>query len=94
MHKYVFYNMLKHMRTTIDMSDALFREARAFTDNQNQTFKDLVEMALRFYLQSQKKVKKPFKLKDASFGKGGLQPGIQEGNWEQIRELIYEGRGG
>ena len=82
------------MRTTIDMSDSLFREARAFINRQNQTFRDLVEMALRLYLQSQKKVKKSFKLRDASFGGKGLQAGLQGGNWEQMRELAYEGHGG
>jgi hypothetical protein len=35
-----------------------------------------------------------FRLRTASFRGTGLQAGIHEGSWEQVRELIYGGRGG
>ncbi len=35
-----------------------------------------------------------FRLRDGSFKGKGLQPGVDLSNWEQIRSLIYEGRGG
>jgi hypothetical protein len=34
-----------------------------------------------------------FRLRDGSFKGKGLQPGVDLSNWEQIRSLIYEGRG-
>lgn len=34
-----------------------------------------------------------FRLRRASFRGQGLHPDVQEGSWECIRTLIYEGRG-
>jgi len=34
-----------------------------------------------------------FRLRDASVGGAGVQPGIDEGDWAHIREVIYEDRG-
>jgi hypothetical protein len=36
----------------------------------------------------------PFRLRDASFGKGGLAEGLSESDWDRIRDIAYEGRGG
>ena len=36
---------------------------------------------------------RPFLLRDASVPGRGLQPGLQEGDWESIRDPIYEGHG-
>ncbi|HEX6138186.1 MAG TPA: hypothetical protein VF059_11025 [Casimicrobiaceae bacterium] len=35
-----------------------------------------------------------FKLRDASVPGQGLQPGVDGGDWNRIRELAYEGHGG
>jgi len=37
---------------------------------------------------------RPFKLRDVSFRGEGVQPGIDLRDWDHIRSLIYEGRGG
>jgi hypothetical protein len=33
-------------------------------------------------------------LRDASYGEGGLVGGLAETDWDRIRELCYQGRGG
>jgi len=85
--------MVTHMKTTIDIADALFLEARRVAERDRTTFRSLVEQGLRLALDSRKKAKK-FRLKDGRVRGHGLQPGIDLANWEQIRTLIYEGRGG
>ena len=86
-------DMLLHMRTSIDLSDALFRRAKRVANKRQTTLKNLVEDGLRKVLDEDKPERK-FQLLDASFGDGGLVEGLSETNWEKIRGLSYEGRGG
>jgi len=86
--------MVTHMKTTIDISDALLAQARKVATREKTTLKELVERSLRLLLANGKTPKKPFRLKDRSVGGKGVQPPLREGDWSQIRSLIYEGRGG
>jgi hypothetical protein len=81
------------MKTTIDITDALLEAAKAAAARENRTLRDLVEQGLRAVLASRKAKGAPFKLRDASVGGQGLQPGVDLGRWEPIRDQIYEGRG-
>lgn len=83
------------MKTTIEIADNLFKEAKHLMAKQGKTMKEVVEISLRRYIQEQKlKTKKPFKFRNCSFkGEGLVDPSL-EGDWPRIRELIYEGRGG
>ena len=82
------------MKTTVEIADALLDEARRAAQKDKTTVRALIEEGLRLVLTSRRQ-SKPFKLRDGSFKGGkGLQPGIREGDWEQIRALIYEGHGG
>jgi len=78
------------MKTTVEVPDALFREAKRYAAANDLTFRQLVETGLRTVVQRNRPAK-PFKLRDASFkGKG-----IPKNNaWPEIRAMIYEGRGG
>lgn len=82
------------MKTTVDIPDGLFKQLKNKASRENTTMKALIHAALRGYLAAAKTPPKKFKLKDGSFKGEGLMPGIEEGNWSQIREMIYEGRGG
>lgn len=82
------------MKTTIELPDALFKQLKSKASREKTTMKALIQAALRGYLSDAKTPHKKFKLKDGSFKGQGLMPGIEEGNWSQIREMIYEGRGG
>jgi ribosomal protein L34 len=81
------------MKTTVEISDPLMREARAAAVREGRTLRSLLEEGLREVLAERRR-KGRFRLRDTSIGGNGLQPGIDLQNAEQIRALIYEGRGG
>jgi Arc/MetJ family transcription regulator len=81
-----------HMKTTIDIADALLEPARQAAAADGITLRELVEQALRRALVDRKR-RASFRLRQASFRGRGLQPGVAEGSWECLRDLIYEGRG-
>jgi hypothetical protein len=85
--------MLSHMRTTVDMPDGLLELARAVAERRKITLRDLIEEALRASIEAaQDRV--PFRLRDSSFKGDGLQGDLDWSDWESIRSLVYEGRGG
>ncbi|TAK22569.1 MAG: DUF2191 domain-containing protein [Chloroflexota bacterium] len=81
------------MKTTVNIADALLQEARTVAAAEGTTLRDLIEQGLRVSLESRRGRRPGFCLRDASFRGNGLQPGIKEGSWETIRDLIYQGRG-
>lgn len=87
-------NMLICVRTTIDIPDALFARAKRLAQARRTTFRDLAIQGLEAVLEQGRRQQKPFRLRDASFGEGGLAEGLDETDWERIRDLAYEGRGG
>ena len=56
----------------------------------------LLSTAIRQFLGggAHGKPKRPFRLRDGSFTGKGPAPGVREGDWQQIRSMAYEGRGG
>jgi hypothetical protein len=80
------------MKTTLEISDPLLREARKIAARENTTLRALVEQGLRRVV-AEKKKDKPFRLRDASFKGDGLHPDVANLSWDEIRDLIYEGRG-
>jgi len=81
------------MKTTVELSTPLLKEAKAVAAREGTTLRALLEEGLRESVARRKKAGR-FRLRDGSFKGKGLQPGIDLSNWEQIRSLIYEGRGG
>lgn len=85
--------MATHMKTTIDIADALFDEAKKLARERSTTLREVVETALRRELaEAEAKPRKPFKLRDASVRGQGLQPGIDLSDRDQMLDLIYERR--
>lgn len=80
------------MKTTIEVSDALMLEAKSLAQEHNTTLRALVEEGLEKVLRDLRNPK-PYKLKDGSFGGQGLQPGQENLSWEELRDMLYEGRG-
>ena len=80
------------MKTTIDLSDELSREANAFASRKKITLRVLIEQGLRQVLREDR-VPGKFKLRDASVGGNGLQKEYEGANWAKIREAAYKGRG-
>jgi len=60
---------------------------------QHVTFRSLVEEGLDRVLTERSR-RKPFTLRPVPLRGGGFQPGIDEANWDRIRDAAYEGRGG
>jgi Arc/MetJ family transcription regulator len=85
--------MVAHMKTTIEIADALLDDARKVADREGTTLRALVEAGLREALKARGEGAPPFHLRLVTFAGDGLQPGIAEGAWERIRDLAYEGRG-
>lgn len=81
-----------HMRTTIDVSDALLEAVRERAEAQGTTLRALFEEGLRAVLAAETSPPR-FVLRDASVGGGGLQPEFRTAGWAEIRSTSYEGRG-
>ena len=80
------------MKTTVEISDALAREAREIARRDKTTLRELIEMGLRAVLRERRR-EIGFRLRDASFGGKGLQAEFRGADWERLREAAYEGRG-
>ena len=77
------------MKVTIDIPDALLREARKFAAREGITLSALIERDLRRVVPQAKRFKKPFKLRDGRFKGNGLQPELRGASWAAIRALSY-----
>ena len=81
------------MKTTIEISDDLAREAKAHAAKENITLRELFERGLRMAIKADRE-SAGFTLRDASVDGHGLEPEFEGADWPRIREAIYEGRGG
>lgn len=81
------------MKTTIEVSDALMLEAKSLAQEHNTTLRALVEQGLEKVLRDLREPK-PYKMRDFSVHGQGLQPGQENLSWAEVRDMIYEGRGG
>jgi CRISPR/Cas system-associated protein Csm6 len=81
------------MKTTVHIPDSLLEEARKIANQERTTIKALIEEGLRRTIEERKK-RRAFQLRKATFKGKGLQPEARGTSWEKIREMSYEGRGG
>lgn len=85
--------MVSHMKTTIQIPDSLFDEARRLAQRERSTLRALVEEGLRRVLSDHAKGG-GFRLRKATFKGKGMQSGFRGASWESIRDANYKGRGG
>ncbi len=81
------------MKTTIEISDPLLRDARKIAEREGITLRALVERGLRRVV-AETRTSPPFKLRKASFKGRGLQDDRGDASWDKLRDLSYEGRSG
>ncbi len=81
------------MKTTVDLPDALLEEARELAAREKTTLREILSQALRLELERRKQ-RKPFKLRDASVGGGGLAPEFENASWAEILRESYGDRSG
>ena len=82
------------MKTTVEIPDSLLDDARKVAAREGSTVRALVEEGLRKVLADRRQRSGAFRLRKATFGGSGLQPGVAGASWDRIREMAYEGRGG
>lgn len=79
-----------HMKTTIDIADALLLEAKQLAAEHRTTLREIFEEGLRSALERRRGQPK-FKLRNLAVGGNGLQPPWSEDDWGAIRAASYEG---
>lgn len=84
--------MVTNMKTTVELPDALFRQAKRVAAAEKITLRELIEQGLRRQLEE--RPRRPFKLRPVVFSGGGMTPEFAGASWEKIRAAIYEGHGG
>jgi Arc/MetJ family transcription regulator len=80
------------MKTTIDISDPLLRQAKRVAARERTTVRALVEQGLRRELAERGRGA-PFHLRQVTVRGNGLQAGLDY-DWDSLSALVYEGRGG
>ena len=80
------------MKTTVELSDALLRQAKRVALKERTTVKALIERGLRLVVSGQN-ASRAFTLRRASFRGDGLVSGQSLRDWSAIREAIYSERG-
>ncbi len=86
------HNPYTHMKTTIDIADNVFLSARRLADKRGTTLKALVEQGLRRVL-ADKQRDGQFRFEPVTDGRPAQAGAAQPLPWEQVRDMIYEGRG-
>jgi hypothetical protein len=80
--------MVTHMKTTIEIADDLLERLKRKARREKKTVRQVVDEALRRQIDSSAD-EKPFRYRPYTVKGKGLQAGIAEGNWEQVRDLIH-----
>ena len=81
------------MKTTVEIPDDLLDQARDVAVRERTTLRSLVEEGLRWAISRRRKKTERFVLRDAAVAGRGVRDELTEGNWEEVRDLIYRGRG-
>lgn len=77
------------MKTTVDISEPVLREARKVAAREGTTLRLLIEEGLRRVL-AEKGRRAPFRLRLITAGGRGLRPELRDASWDDIRDLSYE----
>lgn len=80
------------MKTTVEISDSLLREAKRVAAREGTTVRALIDQGLR-HAVAQRKRGSAFRLRKATFKGEGLSAEAARLGWDRLRELVYEGRG-
>ena len=83
-----------HMKTTIDVADPLLRQAKKLAQQRGTTLKAVFEDTLRRELEAANSRPRLGPVRTHTFGGKGLQPGLSWADWDTLRGMAYEGRGG
>ena len=79
------------MKTTVELPDALFREAKAYAARNGIPFREVMVRGLQNVVHETRPPNRRFRLKTITTKGEGL---VCNGDWPAIRALAYEGHGG
>ena len=79
------------MKTTVEIHDALLDRARQRARDTGQPLRAIIEDGLRELL-AKPLPKKKYKMRDLSYGDPNGPNPLAKFSWEEIRDIIYEGR--
>lgn len=88
----VSHYMVNHMKTTVDLPEALVRRAKEAAARRGTTLRALVEAGLRSVLRERKRGQR-FELRDARVSGRGISSEFDGAGWDRIRDAAYEGHG-
>ena len=83
--------MLRCMRTTIKIDDALLAEAKARAAQSGRTLNAVVEDALREALRRHSRAERPTRVQLPTFAGSRLQPGVDLDDGAALLELMEGG---
>jgi len=78
------------MKTTVEIPDSLFEQAKACAASKGVPLRRIVEEGLRAVIEHEQKNRSRFKLRDGSYGGKGVGAKLR---WQAMRQAIYTGRG-
>jgi hypothetical protein len=81
------------MKTTIDITDSLFRRIKALARRDGVPMRELVERGVALALEERDR-HMIFRLRDASFRGRGLTAEAASFSWDELRARSYGERGG
>jgi len=79
------------MKTTVEIPDALFRDAKQYAARHGMPMREVFERGVRLVLEGKPRSNRRFRLKTVTTKGEGLQC---DSDWATVRSLIYEGHGG
>lgn len=79
--------MLSHMRTTMNLSEELYRSARVRAAQEGRTVTSVMEEALRSWLSKDKPESKAYRATPVAMGKAGVSP-VDLNDNAAVRELM------
>lgn len=83
-----------HMRTTIDVPDALLNQAKNVAASSGNTVRELVIEGLSEVVSRRlAEAATTYHLPARAVGGQGLQPGITDLRWDAVRDLVYDETG-
>ena len=83
--------MVSSMKTTVDLPDALVREAQDVARTEGMTLRALLEDGLRAALARRRSATR-FELPDASVDGNGVRPGFRAAGWDDLLAASYGDR--
>ncbi len=82
------HDMLKHMRTTINLPDDLILQAKKAALEADTTLTEIIANALREALVRRKQSTQRKKFKMITYGKGGTYPGVDISDTSALLDIM------